>query len=175
MWPHESCSGNKYFLFFIDDFSRMCWVHFLKAKSELYTMFKKFKNYVENQSNLNIKTLRSDNGTEYNSRQPDKFCSDKGIVHRLTVTYTPQQNSVSEWKNKCVIEMARYLLFEKNLPKPFWSEAFNASVYLLNRLPTKALKNKTPYEAWYDVKPSVQHLRVFGCIYFYHIPEQKKR
>ena len=70
--------------------------------------------------------------------------------------------------------MARCLLFEKNLPKHFWAEAVNTSVYLLNKLPTKALKDKTPYEAWHEVKPSIHHLRIFGCICFYQIPYQKR-
>ena len=56
----------------------------------------------------------------------------------------------------------------------FWAKAVNTSVYLLNRLPTKSLKNKTPYEAWYGVKPSVNHLKIFGSMCYYHVPEPKR-
>lgn len=79
------------------------------------------------------------------------------------------------WPNAYYLRKTyRSTSFEKNLPKHFWAEAVNTSVYLLNRLPTKALKNNTPYETWYGVKPSVHHLRVFECICFYQIPQQKR-
>jgi len=45
------------------------------------------------------------------------------------------------------MEMVRCVLFEKDLPKKFWAEAMNTAVFLLNRLLTRALQNKTPYEA----------------------------
>ncbi|KAG8483480.1 hypothetical protein CXB51_023157 [Gossypium anomalum] len=65
--------------------------------------------------------------------------------------------------------MARCLLFEKKLPKNLWAEAVNTAVYLQNRLPTKALEQKTPFEAWFGFKPSIDHLRVFGCLCYAHI------
>ena len=70
--------------------------------------------------------------------------------------------------------MARCLLFEKDLPKKFWAEAVNTAVFLLNRLPTRALQHKTSYEAWHDYKPSLQNLKVFGCLCFTHIPQVKR-
>ena len=71
------------------------------------------------------------------------------------------------------MEMARCLLFEKGLPKTFLTEAVNTSVHLLNMLPTKALKGKTPFEAWYGVKPSMEHLKIFGCVCYALIQEMK--
>ncbi|GKU91769.1 hypothetical protein SLEP1_g5591 [Rubroshorea leprosula] len=70
--------------------------------------------------------------------------------------------------------MARCLLFEKNLPRKFWAEAVNTSVYLLNRVQTKALDRKTPYEVWFRIKPTIRHLKVFGCICYMHIPDAKR-
>lgn len=60
--------------------------------------------------------------------------------------------------------MARSIMHEKGLPKKFWTEAANTAVYLQNCLPTKALEDKTPYEAWYSYKPSLSFLKVFGCM-----------
>ncbi|KAL4387188.1 hypothetical protein GQ457_09G029600 [Hibiscus cannabinus] len=128
----------------------------------------------ENQSGKKIKTLRSDNGSEYTSRQFASYLKKLGIHHQLTVVYTPQQNGVSERKNMTVLNMARCLLFEKKIPKGFWAEAVNTSVYLLNRLPTKALEGKTPFEAWFDATPSIGHLRVFGCVCYMRVPEVKR-
>ena len=60
------------------------------------------------------------------------------------------------------------------MPSNFWAEVVNTSVYLLDRLLTKSLKNKAPYEAWYGVQPSVKHLKIFGRICYYHVPEPKR-
>ncbi|KAL0301377.1 UNVERIFIED_CONTAM: Retrovirus-related Pol polyprotein from transposon TNT 1-94 [Sesamum radiatum] len=124
------------------------WVYFMREKSEVFKVFKKFKNLVEKQSGRSIKVLRSDRGKEYNNSEFDKFCEEEGIEHQTTVSYNPQQNGVSERKNRTVMEMARSMLQEKHLPKAFWAEAVYTAVYLLNRCPTKAVQNMTPIEAW---------------------------
>ncbi|KAL0286083.1 UNVERIFIED_CONTAM: Retrovirus-related Pol polyprotein from transposon TNT 1-94 [Sesamum angustifolium] len=125
---------NRYFILFIDDYSRMTWVYFMREKSEVFKVFKKFKNLVEKQSGLSIKVLRSDRGKEYNNSEFDKFCEEEGIEHQTTVSYNPQQNGVSEKKNRTVMEMARSMLQEKHLPKAFWAEAVYTAVYLLNSI-----------------------------------------
>ncbi|KAL0380608.1 UNVERIFIED_CONTAM: Retrovirus-related Pol polyprotein from transposon TNT 1-94 [Sesamum angustifolium] len=146
----------------------------MREKSEVFKVFKKFKNLVEKQSGRSIKVLRSDRGTKYNNSEFDKFCEEEGIEHQTTVSYNPQQNGVSERKNRTVMEMARSMLQEKNLPKAFWAEAVYTAVYLLNRCPTKAVQNMTPIEAWSGKKPSAKHLRVFGSICYVHIPTEKR-
>ncbi|KAL0319895.1 UNVERIFIED_CONTAM: Copia protein [Sesamum radiatum] len=72
---------------------------------------------------------------------------------RLTARYSPQQNGVTERKNHTIVEMARSMMAGKELPKFFWAEAVNTSVYILNRSPTKMVLNKTLYEAWHQRKP----------------------
>jgi hypothetical protein len=94
-----SLKGNLYYIVFIDDFTRMCWIFFLKYKSEVAQIFWKFKARVENESGLKIQILRSDNGREYTSGEFNQFCDDTGIEHQLTTPYTPQQNGVSERRN----------------------------------------------------------------------------
>ncbi|KAL0298475.1 UNVERIFIED_CONTAM: Retrovirus-related Pol polyprotein from transposon TNT 1-94 [Sesamum radiatum] len=69
---------NRYFILFIDDYSRMTWVYFMREKSEVFKVFKKFKNLVEKQSGRSIKVLRSDRGKEYNNSEFDKFCEEEG-------------------------------------------------------------------------------------------------
>src|ERR1044072_2497163 len=170
----ESLNGSKYYAIFIDDFSRMCWIYFLKFKSEVAEVFWKFKSWIENQSGLKFQILRTDNGAEYTSTKFNLFCEEEGIEHQLTTPYTPQQNGVSERKNRTVMEMARCLLNEKNLPKKFCAEAANTAVFLLNRLPTKAIKGKTSFEAWYGFKPLFSNLKVFGCVCFSHVPQVKR-
>ena len=155
-----SLAENRYLIIFIDDYSRMTWVYFLKEKSEVFGIFKRFKAYVEKQSGRQIKVLRSDRGKEYNSREFDQFCEDEGIERQLTTAYTPQQNGVSKRKNCMVMEMARSMLKEKGLPNTFWAEAVHTAIYILNRCPTKDVTNKTPIKAWRGRNPSGRHLRV---------------
>ena len=60
--------------------------------------------------------------------------------------------------------MARSMMKTKSMPAKFWGEAVTMAVFILNRAPTKALKGKTPFEAWYGCKPNVSFLRTFGCV-----------
>ncbi|KAI9154468.1 hypothetical protein LWI28_026720 [Acer negundo] len=132
-----SKNQNRYFLQFIDDFTMMTSVYFLKEKSEVLRIFKKFKLAVETQSGFKMKALRSDRGTKYNSQLFENFCEEKGLEHQLTVAYTPRQNGVSERKNRTVIEMARSMLLEKGLPEEFWTEADVQQVQSLIKLHVK--------------------------------------
>ncbi|KAK9028215.1 hypothetical protein V6N11_068025 [Hibiscus sabdariffa] len=164
-----SLAGNRYYAAFIDDFTRMCWIFFLKFKSEVAGAFWKFKRIVENQSGNHIQILRSDNGKEYTSNNFNAFCEEAGIEHQLTAPYSPQQNEVSERRNKYILEMTRCMLHEKNLPKKFWAESAHTAVFLQNRFPTKVVKDQTPYEAWYGCKPFLHYERhkMGGCRFCY--------
>jgi len=91
------------------------------------------------------------------------------------VSFTSEQNGVAQRKNRTLEKMARTMMQEKNLPSTFWAEAIYTSVYLLNRCPTKAVENKTPFEAWSGGwKPSVNHLRIFGSICYAHVPREMR-
>ena len=165
---------NWYFITFIDDYTRMTWVYFLKERSEALEVFKKFKAMVENQSNRKIKVLRSDQGGEYISKEFEKYCDDTGIRRQLTVAYSPQQNGVAERKNRTIDDMANSMLKEKGMPKSFWAEAVSTSVYILNRSPTKAVLNRTPFEAWYGQKPVISHMKIFGSVCYAQVPAQRR-
>ena len=67
--------------------------------------------------------------------------------------------------------MTRRMLHEKNLPKKFWAEAAHTVVFLQNKLLTKAVKDHTPYEAWYGYKPFLNFLKIFGYLCFTHVPQ----
>ncbi|BBH01574.1 transposable element gene [Prunus dulcis] len=165
--------GNRYFLTFIDDHTRMCWVFFLQHKSQAFNIFKRFKSMVELQSGYQIKKLRSDRGGEYTSLDFSKFCEEVGLERQLTVAYSPQQNGVAERKNRTVMEMARAMMHEKKIPLKFWAEAVNTAVYLQNRSPTSALDNSTPFEKFSGRKPGVKHLRIFGSLCYITSPHRK--
>ena len=169
-----SLGGARYFLTFIDDKSRKTFVYFLKTKDEVFDKFKEFKSMVEKQIGKKIKILRSDNGGEYTSKKFEQYLKWKGIIHQTTVPYTPEQNGVAERANRTIVERARSMLHAKNLGYEFWAEAVATAVYLKNCSPTKAVSDKTPQEAWRGYKPTVSHLRIFGCKTWAHIPKNKR-
>lgn len=68
----------------------------------------------------------------------------------------------------------RSMLSEKQVPKMFWSEATRWSVHIQNRSPTAAVEGKTPEEAWSGAKPVVEYFRIFGCIGYVHVPDQRR-
>jgi transposase InsO family protein len=95
-------------------FFRMCWVYFLRQKSEFFLVLRKFQKIVERQSGCLIKKLRSDRGVEYNSKEFEKFYDDIGLERKLTVGYSPEQNCVVERKNKIIVEMVRTMMNEND-------------------------------------------------------------
>ncbi|KAL0448353.1 UNVERIFIED_CONTAM: Retrovirus-related Pol polyprotein from transposon TNT 1-94 [Sesamum latifolium] len=140
----SSLGKSKYFILFIDDFSRKTWIYFLKQKSEAFATFKKFKALVEKESGYEIKALRSDRGVEFTSKEFNHFCAINGIRRPMKVPGMPQQNGVVERKNRTILNMARSMLKEKHIPKEFWAEAVSCAVYLSNRSPTLNVINQTP-------------------------------
>lgn len=166
----SSFQGNKYILLFIDDFSRTIFVYFISSKTEVRDKFCHFQSLVERQTGAKIKTIRTDNGTEFVNSEFSSYLNSCGIQHQTTVPYSPQQNGVAERTNRSVVEKARSLMAEGDLTKAYWEDATRAAVYLKNRCPHRALNNKTPYELWNGQKPDLSNLRVFGCRALIHIP-----
>jgi hypothetical protein len=110
-----------------------------------------------------MKALRIDRGGEFTSNMFSVFCTETGIKHYTTTPHTPQQNGVAERRNQTVVEMARCMMKSMSVPAEFLAEAVATAVYVLNRSPTRSLKNKTSIEMWHGKKPRVDHLRTFGC------------
>lgn len=172
----KSIGGSRYYVTFVDDWTRRIFVFFLETKSEAEVLhaFDQFRALAEKQTGFKLKALRSDNGKEYTNRSFQKRLIDAGIVHQTSTEYTPEQNGLAERVNRTIVERARCMLFEAKLPKPFWAEAVAAATYVINRSPTKGHK-LTPEEAWSGRKPDMSHVRVFGTKTMSHIPKQKRK
>ncbi|XP_066165823.1 uncharacterized protein [Oryza sativa Japonica Group] len=141
-----SIGGNKYGLVIVDDFSRFTWVFFLHDKSETQAIFKKFARIVQNEFDLKIKIIRSDNGKEFKNTCIESFLDEEGIKHEFSAPYLPQQNGVTERKNRTLIEMARTMLDEYKTSDRFWAEAVNTACHAINRLYLHYHLKRTPYE-----------------------------
>ena len=118
--------------------------------------------------------MRSDRGGEFTYKEFNDFCESHRIRRPLMVPRSPQQNGVAERKNKTILNMTRFMLKTKNMPKKFWVEAISCAVYLSNKSLTRNVKDKTPQETWNGRKANVDHLRVFGSIAYTHVPQQER-
>nr|GEV14225.1 putative ribonuclease H-like domain-containing protein [Tanacetum cinerariifolium] len=106
---------------------------------------------------------RCNNGTEFKNANLIALCASKGIKMDYINAKTPQQNGVSERKNRTLIEAARTLLADSLLPTIFWTEAVATACYVLNRVLVAKPHNKTPYELLTGDKPAIGYLKPFGC------------
>jgi hypothetical protein len=125
--------------------------------------FKKFAKRAQNEFEVKIKNIRSDNGKEFDNTNIEAYCDEVGIKHEVSATYTPQQNGVVERKNRTLITLARTMLDEYNTPQELWAEAINTACYASNRLFPQKFLGKTPYELLNGKKPDVSFFQVFGC------------
>lgn len=118
---------------------------------------------VERQYKAHVKGVRSDNAPEL------KFTSlykKKGIIAYHSFPETPQQNSVVERKHQHILNVARSLMFQAHVPLQYWGNCVLTAVFLINRLPTPLLKNKSPYQVLTTTQPNYKDLRVFGCLVY---------
>jgi hypothetical protein len=166
--------GYSYYIIFIDDYSRKTWLYILKTKDEVFNKFQQFKEEIENITNKKIKMLRIDNGGEYTSKEFVAFCKSTGIRRELTIPHNPQQNGVTERKNRSIEETVRALLNDQGLSMFLWGEAIMTTMYVPNISPHRILKDMTPEEAFLGKKSNVENLRIFGCPVYSHIPKNKR-
>ena len=170
-----SLGGYHYWVTFVDDSTRFKCAIGLKRKSDTFAAFKQFKAYAENLHNAKIKVIRDDKGSEFMPNDFEQFCKDNGIGRHHTVRNRPQQNGDVERAHRTLGDMITAMLAEANLPSQFWFHCLMSVIHVVNRCPTSALSGKTPHEAWYNKKPDVSHIRVWGCLAYVHIQKDKRK
>jgi transposase InsO family protein len=141
-------NSQRYFISFIDDYSRFMYLYLLFNKSEALDAFKTYKMEVERQLEKKIKIIRSDRGGEYYGRYTESeqrpgpfanFLKEEGFIAQYTMLGSPYQNGVAERRNHTLMDMVRSMLSNSDLPLFLWSEALKTSVYILNRVPSKVV------------------------------------
>ena len=177
-------NSSKYFITFIDDYSRYMYLYLLRSKDEALDAFKVFKAEVKNQCGKHIKIMRLDRGGEYygkyteNGQAPGafvKFLQENGIVAHYTMPGSPNQNGVAERRNRTLMDMVSSMRSNTKLPQYLWTETLKTVVYILNRVLTKVV-SKMPFESFKGWKPSLRHIRFWGCpseVRIYN-PQEKK-
>jgi hypothetical protein len=168
-------NGENYVLSFIDVCTRYSWVCLIKTKGEVTARFREFYALIDTQFGKRIKTLRSDNGREYDSTLLTNFCAEQGIQHQFTVPYSPQQNGIAERYFGTLFSMVRSMLDSSGLPHAYWGEAVLYAAFLKNRLPFRGLKDRmSPFQALYGTIPDLSMVRTFGTQCFVQVNTRKR-
>ncbi|KAJ9566476.1 hypothetical protein OSB04_002442 [Centaurea solstitialis] len=201
--PVVSTEGYRYYIIFVDDYSRFTWFYPLKTKSDvsLVLPLKSFKvmearnlltlgydlflwkmepqwgsllvkawcwEKIHPSSNpgLSVKFAKdvvwANPGEPYQKKKKKK----NGIHHRISCPHTPQQNGRAERKHRHITETGLAMLFNAHAPASYWVDAFTSATYIINRLPSKLLQNKSPFELLFGVSPNYDTFRIFGCRVF---------
>jgi transposase InsO family protein len=169
-----SIIGARFFLLFVNDYSRKMWVYLKKLKSNVPNEFQKFKALVQKESSCYNTTLRSNNGKELCSKEFHNFCAKHGIKRQFTKPWTPRQNGVIERQNHTITKRARCMMEYRCVPNRFWVEAMFTTIYMMNRYPTMEMKQNTPEEELSKRNPKVNHRKVFGSIACAFILDEKR-
>ena len=133
--------GNKFYIIFIDDFSRYWYVYLLRTKDEAEEKFKIYKAKVENKLNNKIKRLRYEKKGEYDeSISLSNFCEWYGIIHEVTSPCSLESNGivercslesngVVERKNRTLTKMMNAMLIGVGAPPNLWEGAILSAIY----------------------------------------------
>ncbi|KAJ9544193.1 LOW QUALITY PROTEIN: hypothetical protein OSB04_023900 [Centaurea solstitialis] len=139
------------------------WTKFLKTKDETSSLIINFIKAVQVQLKRPVQTVRTDNGTEFKNNVLKSFYNSLGINQTFSAARTPEQNGVVERRNRTLVEAARSMLAESQLPQYLWAEAVNTTCYTQNRSIIHRRFGQTPYHILFGRVPSVRHFKVFGC------------
>nr|GEU85406.1 retrotransposon protein, putative, unclassified [Tanacetum cinerariifolium] len=133
------------------------------SKDEISAILKTFITRIENLIDHKVKVIRCECGTKFKNREMNQFCEMKGIMRQYSMARTPQQNGFAERRNRTLIEAARTMLANSNLPTTFWGEAINTACYVQNKVLVLKPHNKTLYELFYGRTPTLSFMRPFRC------------
>ncbi|KRZ81762.1 Retrovirus-related Pol polyprotein from transposon TNT 1-94 [Trichinella sp. T8] len=172
---HPSVGGNRYFICFKDESSGYRKVYFMKTKDEVLRCLKIALTEIKQETGRDVQRIRTDGGHEFANREFDNLLTEKKIVHEKSPHYTPKCNGRAERENRTLVEKARSMLHARNLPRCLWADAVHTAAFLLNRIPNRKETTKTPYEEWFGRRPTVEHLQIFGCDAYVHIPDQHRK
>ncbi|CAI7913207.1 unnamed protein product [Closterium sp. NIES-54] len=170
--PKLGGAGAGYFLTILDVFTCMTWVYVLSKKSNVAETVKTdWLSMVEQQQDRLVKSIRTDRGGEFLSKEFSLWLKKNGIRHSLTMPYSPAMNGIAERAKRTITETVRGLLIEAGLPNYFWLDAVrSASVAKIRALTHVGAEKWVPYVESIGRKPKVDMLRVFGCMCMALVP-----
>ena len=175
--PIESFSGYRYFVVFVDEYTRYLFTYLLKRRDEVYHVYEDLRLEVSGQIQYvcqtvvayddEIRKVQSDNAKEY--ERLAGIIRQYGTKFRFTHAHTPQENGMAERRMRMIMEKARSMLYSGHLPCALWGEVVLTATHLINVTPSQAIDMYSPYERWFGRLPRIDKLRTFGCAAFAHV------
>ncbi|GBN59080.1 Retrovirus-related Pol polyprotein from transposon TNT 1-94 [Araneus ventricosus] len=167
-------SGNKWYQKEDDNYSRKVMVFPINKKVDVFQTFLRFQRRAERFLGRKIVSIKTYGGLEFCNKDLDNFLEQQGINHEKTNPYTPEQNGVAGRYNLTALDGVKTLLKSSGVAQKFWGEALLCFTYTWNRVCHKD-GNKTPFEKYSGKKPSVSHLKPFGCLAYVGVPKQIRK
>ena len=162
--PFASKGGHRYYILFIDDFSRYTWLYFMRSRSEVLSIYQHFVAMVRTQYSTPIRVFRADSAGEYISQMLRGVLAEQGTLAQFSCPGAHAQNGVAERKHRHLLETTRAMMIASSLPPHFWAEAVAMSTYLINIHPSAALQGGIPLERLSGKSPDYSMLRLFECV-----------
>lgn len=173
--------GNRYFVTFMDEFSRFARVYLLEQSSEVFDKFREFVVEAERHTGQRRCVLKCDRGGEYSSARFLAYAATNGICLEQGPANTPEHNSIADRYNRTIMEQSRAQMIHASIPKFLWGKVMLATSHILNMSPTR-LTDDIPVDSWQRAcAGSGAHLsdhmflRVLGCQAPMHVPKSQRR
>ncbi|OMO73430.1 Integrase, catalytic core [Corchorus capsularis] len=164
--PYETMGGSKYFVVFVDDYSRYTYIYLIKARSQIPEIVSNLVAMVKTQFSRTINVLRMDIAMEYRETDLVKCLSEQGTVIQRSCPGTSEQNGRAERKHMHILHTIPALLIDSKCLERFWGEAALTAIYTINHIPTPTIGNICPYERLYGTAPNCVSLFVFILLTF---------
>ena len=158
--------GHKFFVTIVDDCTRLLWLFLVRMKSDVCVVLKNCFILVKTQFNNVVKIVRTDSGSEFVNAECHKLFRSLGIIIKVLAFIHLNINCITERKHKHILEVSRAIRFQGHIPIRFCGDCIPTIAYIINLVPTPVLHGKSLHEVFHKTKPTLQHLRVLGCLYF---------
>jgi hypothetical protein len=168
----KSAGGKLYSMDLVDDCTSLAWSILLAKKSDAYQALREWEAARLAETGLLPGIYRTDSGTELSNAETEAWLQTNGIWHELSAPYTSAHIGKVERMHRTIMNRARAMRSQAQLPPNMWGECVLTACYLANRTASSALDGKTPYEAWHQHKPNLSHLHEFGSRAFVLIQNQ---
>jgi transposase InsO family protein len=157
--PTPTMGGSRYFVLFIDDYSRFTWIFMMKNRHELAQIYINFAKMIKTQFSKTIKVFRRDNAMEYRDSKILSFLGEQGTVSEFSCPYTSQQNGRAERKHRHILDSVRAMLISASCPERAWGEACLTLFTLLIVSPHLSLVMSPLLSVFITLQQIITHLR----------------
>lgn len=157
----ESLQQNWYYMAFVDVYSRLSVVFFMRTKDQVKDYYKVFEALVKTQTGHTICQIRSDNRKEFINHNLQEYTASQGMILEQMAPYSSAQNGITERLNWTLVDLSMSGMAQHGLPHYLWQESITHANFVRNHLPTHATR-RTLFEMFYGQKAPLQYMEEFG-------------